>query len=177
MALDGPEQVWWRRRPGGNRGWMRTGVIRGGPPAGERGSGGSGLDGPIWIGPGSAVSAPPGGSGQGRERMTQWKRNERSDGSGNGPIRESQETGHPFFLLAPPVGITPRVWVAPESVQSAPVYIVSWSSCKSYEVGGILILPLVQSWGNEGFWRIGGFRTQILNLQGPSGKWLYALDG
>lgn len=24
MALDGPEQVWWRRGPGGHRGWMRS---------------------------------------------------------------------------------------------------------------------------------------------------------
>lgn len=70
------------------------------------------------------VSAAPSGSRQGRERKTRWKRSERSDGSGNRAVRESQEAGHPFFLLAPPV-VTLRVCTALDSVQSAPVCVLS----------------------------------------------------
>lgn len=68
------------------------------------------------LGPDLLCQRRPFGSGKGRERRTRWRRSERSDGSLHGLVREFQQTGNPSFLLDPPVAITPRVCVAPDSV-------------------------------------------------------------
>lgn len=104
----------------------KQGVIGGGPPAGAGGSGRSEMGGPVqtgpYLGPDLLCQRRPGGSGQRRERI-RWKPSERSFGSGNGHVRESQDTGNSFFLLTPPVVITPCVRLVPNSVQRAPVHV------------------------------------------------------
>lgn len=83
MALDGPEQVWRLRRPGGNGGSMTSRRdLRWAAGRGKRvgwvGWVGGGWTNPDWAlpGTGSAVSAPP-PAGQSRaERKTPWKRRE-----------------------------------------------------------------------------------------------------